>query len=91
MIGLSRGCLDPPPATAGRFQKQGSDGFDRSTLADLLKHFCDWRIRQVMAVRLAWSWQVAVVGDSGVKHSLWGGSEVDLVLGDGQVTPWAIR
>ncbi len=91
VIGLSRGCLDPPPATAGRFQKQGSDGFGRSTLADLLKHFCDWRIRQVMAVRLAWSWQVAVVGDSGVKHSLWGGSEVDLVLGDGQVTPWAIR
>lgn len=27
------------------------------------------------------------MGDSGVKHSLWGGSEVDLVLGDGQVTP----
>ena len=26
------------------------------------------------------------MGDSGVKHSLWGGSEVDLVLGGGQVT-----
>lgn len=41
VIGVSRGCLDPPPATAGRFQKQGSDGFGRSTLADVLKHFFD--------------------------------------------------
>ena len=90
VIGVSRGCLDPPPASVGRFQKQGSDGFGRSTLADLLKHFGDSRIRQAVAARLAWS-----AGDRGgrlgVKHSLWRGSEVDLVLAGGQVTPWAIR
>ena len=86
VIGVSRGCLDPPPATAGRFQKQGSDGFGRSTLADLLKHFGDSRILQAVAARLAWS-AGGRGGRLGVKHSLWGGSEVDLVLGDGQVTP----
>lgn len=39
-----------------------------------------------LAARLAWS-AGGRGGRLGVKHSLWGGSEVDLVLGDGQVTP----